>query len=323
MMRGLSLLRLPSPLALRTALTAFALLVPSAAHAYCRTTTVAPPATYDVSQGCFTGGLPLFWRGACAGYDLNRDAASYIPLATAQEIADRAFATWSNVTCAATGAKVGITAQDLGPVECSSVWYDQYGPNQNVIVFREDRWPYSDGANTLGLTTVSYNFETGEIYDADMEINATNEGLSTTDEISPRAYDLLSVITHEAGHFFGLAHSPVTEATMAPRYSPGSTELRSLASDDEDGICAIYPNAGERVVDESIAAGGVLAASACDATPRHGFTSTCDTQTSPKEESGCAIVKGSRSESALATFLVGSAMVVVARARRRRASPER
>lgn len=318
MMRCLSLPRLPSPL-VRTALTASALLLlPSVAHAYCRTTTVEPPSTYDVSQGCFTEGLPLFWRGACAGYDLNRDAASYIPLATAQEIADRAFATWSNVTCSATGAKVGITAQDLGPVECSSVWYDQYGPNQNVVVFREDHWPSTNGANTLGLTTVSYNFETGEIYDADMEINATGGGLATSDEVSSRAYDLLSVITHEAGHFFGLAHSPVAEATMTPRYNPGSTELRSLTQDDEDGICAIYPNADERVVDESIAAGGVLAASACDATPRHGFTSTCDTQTPPKEESGCALAKGPRSESSLATFLVGSMMVVVARGRRSR-----
>lgn len=319
MMKGLNPLRLPSPLVVRSVLTAIALLVaPSSARAYCRTTTVAPPATYDVSRGCFTEGLPLFWRGACTGYDLNRDAASYIPLATAQDVAARAFAAWSNVTCSSTGEKVGITAQDIGPVECSSVWYDPYGPNQNVVVFREESWPYAGGANMLGLTTVSYNFETGEIYDVDMEINATGGDLTTSDEGDGHAYDLLSVITHEAGHFFGLAHSSGSQATMYPRYSPGSTSLRTLDADDEAGICAIYPNASERIVDESIAAGGVLAATACDATPRHGFTSTCDTKSTPKDTSGCALARGSRSWSSPATFLVGAVMAIVARARRGR-----
>lgn len=313
-----TLLRRPA-MRRRVGVLAFALAfaLPTVAHAYCRTTSKDLPAGYRITDGCFTEGLPLFWRGACVSYDVNRAAASYIPLSVAQNIIDTAFATWSNTTCGADGTPIGITAKNLGPVDCATPFYDKYGgPNQNLIVFREDAWPYSDAMNTLGLTTVSFDYDTGEIYDADIEINATSKNLSTDMIVPSDGYDLLSVVTHEAGHFFGLAHTPVTDATMYPSYRPGSSSLRVLHDDDRAGICAIYPNVNERSVDPSVSANGVLAATPCDPTPRHGFTAGCQ-QPPPKEESGCAASpKSSSSGAGVLGVLVALASAYLGRRRR-------
>src|SRR4029078_11224854 len=53
--------------------------------------------------------------------------------------------------------------------------------------------------------------------------------------------DLLSVLTHEAGHFLGLAHTTEVGATMFSEYKMGSIDLRDLAPDDVNEICAASP----------------------------------------------------------------------------------
>jgi MYXO-CTERM domain-containing protein len=262
---------------------------PREAQAFCRTTTTPVPADYSPSRGCFTEGLPLFWKGACVGYSPNSAASVHIPLATATSIIDQSFTTWNEVKCGS--GSIGIATSDVGPADCSEVRYNPNGPNQNVIVFRDTTWPYSDPNNTLGLTTVTFNADTGEIYDADMELNATGKNLSTSMTVPANGFDLLSVITHEAGHFLGLAHATDPTATMFASYKPGTTTLRSVAADDIAGICSIYPTTTERNVATSVSPSGVLPADACDATPRHGFGSTCAENPAPADSktSGCSV----------------------------------
>jgi hypothetical protein len=319
--------RTAAALALATA----ALATPGASHAFCRTTTTPIPASYSPTRGCYTQGLPLYWAGACVGYTLNRAASASVPLATATKVLDEAFAAWNGVTCAATGAAVGIAASDLGPVDCADVRYNQDGPNQNVIVFRDNGWPYSDPNNTLGLTTVTFNADTGEIFDADMEINSSGKNLSTSSTVPVNGYDLLSVVTHEAGHFLGLAHATDATATMYASYKPGTSALRTLSADDIAGICAIYPSATTRNVASTIAPpSGVLTASACDPSPRHGFSTTCAANPAPSSSSssaGCALattprdgVGSTRSSRASWFGLVAVAALALARRRQRRLS---
>ena len=269
-----------------------AVLAPRAATAFCRTTTTPIPANYSPSRGCFTEGLVLFWKSACVGYSVNSASTATIPLASATTVIAQAFSTWNAVACGA--GNVGITTSNLGAVSCSEVRYNPNGPNQNVIVFRDDKWPYSDVNNTLGLTTVTFNADTGEIYDADMELNATVKNLSTSSTVPANGFDLLSVVTHEAGHFLGLAHATSATSTMYASYKPGTSTLRTLTPDDIAGVCDIYPSTTERTVDKTVAASGTLAADACDATPRHGFGSTCAENPSPTSSSGggCAISAG-------------------------------
>ena len=299
------------------------------AAAYCRTTTTPIPASYSPTKaGCYTDGLVLFWKGQCVGYSVNNAASLTVDFATATQIIDTAFGTWNAATCDS-GVAIGIQTSNLGGVDCSEVKYNQNGPNQNLIVFRDDVWPYSDPNNTLGLTTVTFNSDTGEIYDADMEINATAKNLTTSEAVPANGYDLLSVITHEAGHFLGLAHATASTSTMYASYRPGTSSLRTLAPDDIAGVCSIYPTSAARNVDVSVDPTGVLASTACDTTPRHGFSTSCDSAavaqdtTTSSSSGGCNVVAPSATapgrELPWSTLVVAAGSVLaLAQLRRRR-----
>lgn len=255
-----------------------AVCAPSHAYAYCRTTTQPQPAGYLAQvRGCWSDGAPLYWSNACVSYNVQQAASKYASLEKAQQIAQLAFGKWTNIDCPG-GGKSSIQATDLGPVACGVVQYNQRVPNQHVIVFRDNNWPHGqDTQNTLGLTTLTFEPNTGEIYDADMEINSQDQALSASDAVPTDGYDIQSIITHEAGHFFGLAHSDQRQATMFPSYETGSARMRDLSTDDIAGICAIYPNGGKRI----IAGGKTVDAEKCDPTPRHGFSSECAAPEAP------------------------------------------
>jgi hypothetical protein len=249
--------------------------VASRADAFCRTSTLGLEKGCTIGgEECCTRGKPLFWRNACVGYSLQRDASHKVALADATEGITRAFTKWTGTACPTDGtgpSRVSIDVRDLGPVTCGSVTYNKEGPNQNTIVFRDDRWNHDDSSNTLGLTTVVFDPATGEIYDADMEINTAQQDMTLRDPVPADGYDFDSVVTHETGHFLGLAHSTDKHATMFAHYNPGSTAMRNLTADDVAGICAVYLPNGDRVLEE----GATMSQLACDPTPRHGYTTDC------------------------------------------------
>jgi hypothetical protein len=296
--------------------------VSAPASAFCRTTTVAVPADYDPQQGCWTQGKPLYWLNQCVGYSLNRDASRKVTLAQATDGMAVAFARWSEATCDG-GGNPSVAAIDEGPVACSTVRYNQNIPNAHVIVFRDDAWPHANDANnTLALTTVTFNVDDGEIYDADMEINST-QNISVSAVPPAGAYDFASIVTHEAGHFLGLAHSVDNGAIMFAHYKPGGAV--NLTSDDRAGICTIYDPGGTRA-----SSAGAVPPGACDATPRHGFT-TCEladggvsepADVAPaKTSSGCAASPASppRGEGGAYASLVALVAASLAIGRRRAA----
>jgi MYXO-CTERM domain-containing protein len=96
---------------------------------------------------------------------------------------------------------------------------------------------WAHGPNTLGLTIVTFTAGTGQILDADIQMNGDRVwkvGGASGD------VDVESIITHEAGHFLGLDHSPVVEAVMHAVYPFGSIKFQ-LAQDDVQNVCAVYP----------------------------------------------------------------------------------
>lgn len=294
------------------------LATPRPAAAYCRTTTQAIPPDYSPTRGCFTSGHLLFWRNACVTYSVNEAGSRSIPFSTAQAIIDKSFGHWMGVACPASGEAAGITVINAGSVACGEVKFNKIGRNQNVIVFRDDSWPYLDANSTLGLTTVTFNSDNGEMFDADMEINASGRNLSATDTVPTNGFDLESVITHEAGHFFGLAHATDQDATMFASYKPGRSDLRSLEADDANGLCAIYPDDQTRVVSPAANASGTLKADACKDEPIGGFTRLC-TETTPPDE-GCSAAPAATFEWASLTPLCAFGLAgALARRRARRA----
>jgi hypothetical protein len=152
--------------------------------------------------------------------------------------------------------------------------YNRGAGNANIIVFRDDSWDHQDAQDAVGLTSMTFNERTGDILDADIEINATvNITMSTVVPID--GCDLSSILTHEAGHFLGLGHSTMPGATMYPIYQQGTDDFRTLSDDDIAGICSIYPP--DR---------GALP---CDFTPPGGFARQCALGIT---KGGCSLGRG-------------------------------
>ncbi|MBX3229019.1 MAG: matrixin family metalloprotease [Labilithrix sp.] len=253
------------------------------ASAFCRTRTVAVAADYDAATfGCKLDGVPLFWQNACVGYSIFRAGSKKIAYEEAANGLSQAFTRWTGATCPAdpvTGrTRPSIDVRDLGPVDCSKIEYVSGAANQNVVLFRDEEWRH--GKQVLGLTTVRFNRENGEIFGADMELNTFDmDPLAVRDPVAPNEYDFLSVATHEAGHFLGMGHSDQRSSTMFARYLPGQTVQRNLTPDDIDAVCSVYRPDGQRTVLNT----QVLVAPQCDPTPRGGYSTQC-------EEPSCAVV---------------------------------
>lgn len=298
------------------ALAVFGLLcfAPRSAEAFCRTTTKASAPDYDSSaEGCWDKGVPLFWRNACVGYSMHRPASREISYEDASNAISAAFTRWTGATCPTEGegrSRTSIDVRDLGPVDCGNIEYISGVPNQNVIVFRDDSWKH--GKQVLGLTTVVFNPDNGELYSADMEINTLDmEPLAIRDPVARDEYDFLSVVTHEAGHFLGMGHSDIPGATMFARYSEGQTSMRYLAPDDIEGICAVYRPDGVRSVLKS----KITQAPQCDPTPRGGYSTDCK-----EKPGGCGAASTSpvppRANAAW-LLAIGGALMAVGRRRLR------
>ena len=74
------------------------------------------------------------------------------------------------------------------------------------IYFRDLGWPYAgkeDG--TLAQTNTSFRVKSGLVEYADIEINSGSTRFSVSD--TDDGVDLQAVLTHEVGHYIGLAHS--------------------------------------------------------------------------------------------------------------------
>ncbi len=126
----------------------------------------------------------------------------------------------------------------------------------NLVVFVNSKVQWQDSGNLsswLAITKIASDSRTGQIIDADIEVN---DGMYTfwyDDRRGPAStVDFRAMIVHELGHFYGLDHSTVDSAVMEARYD-AETPRRALTDDDTDGVCALYadapqwvdPNAGD------------------------------------------------------------------------------
>ncbi len=161
--------------------------------------------------------------------------AQQVPYSTVLTVMRSAFERWTTpqVTSCSTSMVFAYQPNFSSPTGASAISGND--GNNNVIWLAGSSWRY--GNNTLGLTTTL--FYPGQLIDADMEMN--NNIPWATDGRSS-AFDIESVVTHEAGHFIGFDHTTSGNAVMNPSIGQGQVK-RNLLGPDINDVCTVYPGA--------------------------------------------------------------------------------
>lgn len=115
----------------------------------------------------------------------------------------------------------------------------QAGDRINTFLWISGSWPAELGAinSVIGVTTPVWT-SGGYYIDADIQFN--NVGFTWSTDGRRGTVDTQSIATHEEGHFLGLGHSAQSSAVMYASYSGGIK--RTLTTDDQAGVCQIYPS---------------------------------------------------------------------------------
>ena len=312
-------------------LAALALLTLSAtAFAFVRSTTNSGQAPQPP--------LGLWWRSRQIAFQVNASAFTGSgcdsPAAAATAVRD-SFPAWMNATRSGqTAACTDFKFGDCGDTTRADLGFNSENPetNVNLVVFRKGNcsalsdsichpadpndlgpciekyncWEDEDRSHSfdaIALTTVQFLQATGEILDADMELNGWNGSLASPTGryftcASPELgiavpcdrsfgdanciqFDIRNTVTHEVGHVLGLDHvcltstdCPAGGSVMAPTAQPGDTDKRTLKPDDISAVCTIYPAGGPTVTTSSSTP--TVAASSPQACPT-GAKSGCST----------------------------------------------
>jgi hypothetical protein len=226
-------------------------------------------------------GLAMTWRPACFPVTIVVHPGAFSQMTNAEIVAavTAAAGAWSRDANACTFVSFQVRlVTDPAPRAARD--------GANTIVFRTDSWCAIDattGDCSTGIfydpaapvfTTVYAATTTGEIREADIEINAFHfqwaDRVAHPDATDGR-FDLHNILAQQMGHVLGFdwacvvsstgqtvrptdhtgqpavdcasAPDSLRAATLYPSASPNDVERRTLAADDQAALCAIYPAA--------------------------------------------------------------------------------
>ena len=208
----------------------------------------------------------------------HRDAPPFLTPEVVKSVVRASADSWSNPQIACTDLRFTIVEVDEAQAPAKR-------DDANRIGFRTTewrKWPcdptkekcalYDPAA--IALTTVTSNKNSGEILDADMEINAVHNKFADVEADGSKhasvseLHDLQNTITHELGHLVGIDHNcygripargipkddkgqeapacdtagpEIREATMFSQAQRKETGKRTLAQDDRNAACGVYP----------------------------------------------------------------------------------
>lgn len=207
-----------------------------------------------------SGSLPLIahWPTGAVKWSLNpSDPAGNVTNTgeTIQQSLTGAFGIWSSSQALYGGQQFNAVTITQGPD--STVQFPNAQDCTNVVGFNDTNTAdfstgtiafaqvsikvvqpgASDPCGVINSTSASVSY----IYDADIVFNP-KDSFGTDGGVSPPAFDLRAIASHEFGHFLGLDHSGIMHSMMFPFADTIGSQQLKLFVDDILGIGFLYPN---------------------------------------------------------------------------------
>ncbi len=161
---------------------------------------------------------PLRWFVPGADVYFDSDGPQELDPAKAEQLVATSYTFWSNLTCS--GQPTPFTFTFKGARDCV-VGFDETpgASNASCVIWVKEKnaWVYGD--SVLALTSLTFNDTTGEVIDADLELN-----------------DQRFVFVDASGG----TDSKHPDATMYDKAPPCETRKCDLHEDDIDGFCSLY-----------------------------------------------------------------------------------
>ncbi|MBC8404180.1 MAG: IPT/TIG domain-containing protein [Planctomycetes bacterium] len=170
------------------------------------------------------GGKTLHWSDPNIDWQLNTESFSGLDSVGVSDAADRAFATWNQISKSAINFQRGA---DTAAADYSKSSHLVYLDSDNSSGF------FPNGSGTVAITPIIYSTSDGRMIDVDIIFNGKDFDFAL--HAGGNDFDLQDVMTHEIGHMIGLDHSPVHGSSMWPYVAPGQWLHRSLTQDDISG----------------------------------------------------------------------------------------
>ena len=169
-------------------------------------------------------GMNKHWTASSVSWTLSNQGISGLNNAQFQEALQGAFDAWEDVGCSTLAFTAnGVKGSDPG--------------NSIHTTVNNNAWDPTVG-EALAYT-VTDNNKNGVNSSADIVFNAVEAEWTISINAPPGMNDVQGVMTHEIGQAIGLDHSRHFESTMF--FSGGSSDLRTLETDDKNGVCYLYP----------------------------------------------------------------------------------
>lgn len=196
-------------------------------------TTATAAVTVWVPQQEMLGSLngQTRWATASPSFFFHNGVANLPALPNVEAGSDPRTA--CNAAAAQWTAESALSYSDAGLTALTTTAVDAI----NLVTFADTPTNRSVSNGAIAVTTYFFN-SAFQLADADIVFNPL---MSFTTLGTAGLNDVQSVATHEFGHAFGLAHSPVSSATMFASIETDTDRARTLTRDDRAGILATYP----------------------------------------------------------------------------------